>query len=302
MRPISIESIPINRELYNFPKVIIFEILAGCNLKCIMCPQPKLTRKKGLMDFKLFQKLVDEIAEINPDTEIWSPIMGELFLQPLKIFEYLKYMKTKGLKKKNINTNLNLFKPEYIDNLAECDLNKLTVGLDAATEATYDKVRVGGDFKVVEKNIDALLKAKASGQLPSLEITLQFIVQDENIHEEELFKQKWTGSGATIKIRHKLGWGTGVAADNLSIPDSERNIPCPWLMRTLSIHWTGKAAQCDSMWDGQEYMGDLNQQTISEVWLSELQERRKRHLKNDFNFYPCHTCKDWQCGLSEIYN
>ncbi|MGE3533669.1 MAG: radical SAM/SPASM domain-containing protein [Parachlamydiales bacterium] len=301
MRPISIESIPVNRELHPFPKVLILEVVAGCKLACIMCPHKDLTRPKGLMKMELFKKLVDEVAALGGDTEVWCPIMGEVFLYQEKIFDYFEYMKQIGLNKKYLNSNLTLFKPSMISKLAKCELNKLTVGLDAATEETYNKVRVNGDFKRVEENVRALLEAKSRGDLPKLEIVLQFIVQDENVHEEEAFKQKWAGSGATIKIRHKLGWGLGVAADNLNIPEVERNIPCPWLMRTLSIHWNGKAAQCDSMWDGQEYMGDVNDQTIQEVWMGELLHRRQRHLKNDFAFYPCSTCKDWQCGLSEVY-
>jgi len=48
MKPVSIESIPVNWVLHPFPKVVIFEIVCGCNLSCIMCPQPKMTGPKGL--------------------------------------------------------------------------------------------------------------------------------------------------------------------------------------------------------------------------------------------------------------
>ncbi|HEU0040118.1 MAG TPA: radical SAM protein, partial [Verrucomicrobiae bacterium] len=146
------------------------------------------------------------------------------------VFDYLRFAKQEAkLKKVYLNSNLVLFREEWIDRLEESGLDKITVGVDAATEPTYDRVRVGGDFRAVERNIHALMEAKSRGRLQNLEIILQFIVQDENQHEEELFKRKWTGRGATIKIRQKLGWGLGVDADNLAIPNSERTIPCPWL-------------------------------------------------------------------------
>lgn len=304
MRPVTIESIPVNRTLHPFPQVVIFEIVAGCNLSCIMCPQPKMTRAKGVMNLELYQRLVREVAENNRDTEVWATIMGEVFVHKDIVFDYLHYAKkVANLNKVYLNSNLVLFREEYIDRMEASGLDKLTVGLDAATAETYDQIRVGGDFNQVERNIHALLRAKAEGRLKNLEIILQFIVQDQNTHEEEMFKQKWAGSGVTLKMRQKLGWGLGVTAENLCLPDNSRTIPCPWLMRTMSIHWTGKVAQCDAEWNGDRYVGDLNRQTIKQVWLDEsvLLRKRQRHLSNDFDFDPCRDCKDWQCGRAEFF-
>jgi len=303
MKPVNIESIPVNRVLHPFPKVIIFEIVCGCNLSCIMCPQPKMTRPKGLMELELYQRLTKEIAEKDPETEVWATIMGEVFVRKDLVFDYLRFAKQEAhLKKVYLNSNLVLFREEWTDRLEESGLDKITVGLDAATEPTYNKIRVGGDFRTVEKNIHTLLEAKSLGRLQKLEIILQFIVQDENQHEEEMFKRKWTGRGVTIKVRQKLGWGLGVEAENLAIPSRDRTIPCPWLMRTMSIHWTGHVAQCDAEWNGDRYVGDLNKQTIQEVWLGQLLAKRERHLANDFDFDPCRDCKDWQCGRAEFYH
>jgi radical SAM protein with 4Fe4S-binding SPASM domain len=302
MREVTIETIPVNRIMHPFPKVVIFEIVAGCNLFCIMCPLPQMTRPAGLMDLELYKRLGRQIAEEDPDTEVWATIMGEVFVHKEAVFDYLQYAKREaGLNKVYLNTNLVLFREEFIDRLEESGLDKMTVGLDGATQATYDKIRVGGDYQQVLKNIDVLLNAKSQGRLQNLEVILQFIVQDENAHEEELFKEKWIGSGATVKIRQKLGWGTGVEANNLAISNDDRTVPCPWLMRTMSIHWTGKVAQCDAEWNGERYVGDLNVHTIKEVWMDQLLGKRQRHLNNDFDFEPCRDCKDWQCGRSEFY-
>jgi radical SAM protein with 4Fe4S-binding SPASM domain len=303
MKPVTIESIPVNRVCHPFPKVVIFEIVCGCYLSCIMCPQPKMTRARGVMNLDLYRRLTMEVAANDPETEVWATIMGEVFTQKDRVFDYLHFAKQQAkLKKVYLNSNLVLFREEWIDRLEDSGLDKITVGIDAATEQTYDKIRVGGDFQAVERNIHSLLKAKAQGRLKDLEVILQFIVQDENQHEEELFKQKWTGRGATIKVRQKLGWGSGVKADNLAIPNAQRTVPCPWLMRTMSIHWTGQVAQCDAEWNGDRYVGDLNRQTIKEVWLGELLAKRQRHLASDFDFEPCRNCKDWQCGRAEFYN
>jgi MoaA/NifB/PqqE/SkfB family radical SAM enzyme len=305
MRKIALEHIPVNRELHAFPRVVIVEIVAGCNLACIMCPEKAMTRPRGIMDLALFRRIAAQVAAADPATELWAPIMGEVFLYRDRVFDYLDAAREAGLTNVNLNTNLVLFRPEWIGRLARSRLARIVVGLDAATQETYRRIRVDanprrkGNHARVEANIAALLEAKAAGRLPDLEVVLQFIVQEENAHEEEAFRRRWEGSGAALKIRHKLGWGTAVRADALDLASTERVIPCPWLMRTMSIHWTGQVAQCDAMWSGDEYLGDLRCETIGEVWQGELLRRRLRHLASDFDFDPCRDCGDWQCGRSE---
>ena len=301
MRPVSIDSVPVNRTLYDFPRAVIVEIVAGCNLRCVMCPQARLTRPRGVMDLALFGRIADEIAAADPGTELWAPIMGEVFTQGDRVFDFIDRARFSGCRRVHLNTNLVLFREEQVARLAASPPDSLVVGLDAATRATYDRIRVGGDFDRVERSVEALLAAKRDGALPRTEIVLQFIVQEANANEEEAFKTRWMGSGAALKIRHRLGWGTGVSAAALDIPPRMRNVPCPWLMRTMSVHWTGEVAQCDAMWDGGEYVGDLRNRTIREVWQDRLLTLRRRHLANDFEFDPCRTCSDWQCGRSEVW-
>ncbi len=306
MRAVRLESVPVNRELHRFPRVVILELVAGCNLACVMCPEKMMTRPKGIMNMALYRRLIDEIAAADPNTEIWAPIMGEVFMYRDRVFDYIGYAKAKGLMNVNLNTNLVLFQSGWIERLAESGLDRMVIGMDAATEDTYRKIRVDANprrtanFLRVEENIQALLAARADARLPNLEIVLQFIVQKENAHEEEAFRRRWEGSGLVLKIRHKLGWGAAVPSEALDLSPEERVMPCPWLMRTMSVHWTGQVAQCDAMWSGREYVGDLNHETIREVWLGELLYRRERHLQCDFDFEPCRSCNDWQCGRAEI--
>lgn len=96
MREVSIESIPVNRTLHRFPRVIIFEIVAGCNLRCIMCPQPFMTRPHGVMDFNLYKRCVEEIALEDPNVEVWATIMGELLLHGDLVFNYLDCTRPRG--------------------------------------------------------------------------------------------------------------------------------------------------------------------------------------------------------------
>lgn len=279
-----------------FPELVIVEVCGLCNLRCVMCPSPHLKRERGIMEWDVYTKIVDEIAEKSPSTQLWPAIMGEPLLLQDKILDYISYAKNKGIKEVILNTNATLLTPKMYQALASVKLDKIIVGLDAYSERTYNTIRIGGEFKKIKTNLIKILKLHGPG------IILQFIEMDENTSETEKFKEYWLSKGATLKVRRKLGWGKGVKSYDLNLePQSKERVPCPWLMRGVNIHWTGNVAQCDADYEGTYSVGDIRKQTIEELWNGEFKVRRAMHWKGDFGFMPCRECKDWQAGLSEWY-
>ncbi len=284
------------KEDYIFPKYIILEPTNVCNLACAMCPSKSQTRDRGVMEMPLFQKIADEVATRNPECVMWPAIMGEALVAAERFFEMLEYSQERRLRIA-WNTNAELLTDEMIGCIGNLSVEEVTIGLDAMTKEVYDRIRCGGDFDRVVDNVRKML----SQRWEQTRITVQFITQDDNAHEEDRFVRHWLKLGAVVKVRQKLGWGKGVEANNLTIPQEERDMPCPWLLRTMSIHWNGKVAQCDADWNGEYIAGDINTQTIQEVWQGELARRRERHRDGDFSFEPCSFCNDWQAGLSEFF-
>lgn len=284
-----------------FPIDIVVETISYCNLRCIMCPQPTLVRERGEMEVDVFNKIADEIARESPSSNLWLALMGEALLVGDKLAKMIRYAKDKGIQNIHLNTNARFMDGEMAEKLIASGVDEIIVGMDAFTKETYDRIRVSGDFNETVKNVEYLLKIRQERNLEKPVLIMQFIVMDENEHEEEPFKEYWLSRAAVVKIRPKLGWGVGVEAKNLNLPDSERNFPCPWLNRTVSIHWSGKLAQCDADFEGIYSPGDIRTQTIKEVWTGELAQRRARHWKGDFSHDLCKNCKDWQAGRSEFY-
>ena len=288
-------------EKYPFPVDIIVEVTAHCNLHCIMCPQKSLVRPKGEMHLDTFKKIVDEVVIENNKARLWLAIMGEPLLLGDKLIDMIVYAKNSGLNSIHLNTNATFLTHDMSDKLIKSGVSEIIIGLDAYTKETYDKIRLKGDFDKTVQNIEYFLNKLKADNSNKIHLIMQFIVMDENEHEMELFKDKWLNKGAIVKIRPKLGWGNSIHAENLNIPDKERNFPCPWLVRTVSIHWSGKMAQCDGDYEANYSPGDINYQTIKEIWNTELYKRRENHWNNDFTHELCSKCKDWQAGRSYFY-
>ncbi|MBE3092244.1 MAG: radical SAM protein [Actinobacteria bacterium] len=300
-RPRGFDTIIPTLKHYTYPTLIVLEITNECNLECIMCPRNKMTRPIGVMQEHLYRKIVDDISVHSPnDTQLWLAFMGEPLLLKEKIIEHIQYAVGKGLTNVNLNTNLVSADKDLCFALIKTQLNRIIISLDSATEETYNKIRKGGNFNRVLENINYLLESKETLETKKPVIIIQYIVMDENEHEVEKFKEIFKNKKVVLKIREKLGWGLGIEAKNLTLTDKERDYPCPWSNRGFSVHVTGQVGQCDASWNGLYYFGDLNHQSIAEVWNGKLAQLREKHWNSDFNFEPCKDCKDWQCGRAEM--
>ena len=295
------EIIPTLKET-DFPVEVLAETTGFCNLRCSMCPQKTLKRPKGEMSFDIFKKIVDEIAIENTSTRLWLAIMGEALLLGDRLIEMIMYAKNAGIESVNLNTNAMLMDPDMSEKLISSGLDEVIIGLDAVTAATYEKIRVGGDFNKVVGNVTYLLEQIQERGLKSPNLLIQFIIMDENEHEVEEYKEYWLSKGASLKIRPKIQWGTAVESKYLDLPDSARTFPCPMLIRNCAIHWDGTIAHCsDADFEGNYSAGSVVTQTIREVWNGELASRRRKHWDLNFDHPLCSQCRDWQTGRSLYY-
>lgn len=281
---------------YPFPTDILIETTMKCNLRCKMCPRSMQDRAQGDMSLSLWRKIIDEVAEVSPDTNIWPSIFGEPFMLKEKIFDYIKYAKDKAIKNVCMNTNLTLFTPDLIEPLFNSRVDEVIVGLDSVNKETYNKIRVGGDLDAVLRNIHLIVEEKAKRNLTLPRITVQFVVLDENEAEYESFIDYWKKLrlGLRLKLRHKSSWG-GVIKSSKKDDETQR-IPCLWLLRQFSICWDGMVSQCNSMRG--PFIGNINNSSIVDLWNGTMKNVIKRHLNSDFDFFPCNECDDWKTGKS----
>jgi len=277
-----------------FPYQIIIETTAFCNMKCTMCGHKDMKRKKGNMSMTLFKKIIDEIASENKDTEIWMTFYGDALILGYKLYYMIEYAKKKGLTNVVLNSNAMLLDEDAACWLIESGLDRFIVSIDAATKQTYEKLRVGGIYEVMDKNVRNIINLKNKLGLKKPKIEVQFSIMEENEHEFEQFKKYWLSQGALVKYREKLTWTGSVDAANLD-PSIDR-IPCPWGIKTCAIHYNGDIVICAVDYEGKEIFGNVNSNTIKDIWQTAHREARLNHLAGNWDKIPqlCMKCLDWQ--------
>ena len=192
--------------MHDFPLNIAIEPTNHCNFNCIMCAHSKLTRKKGIMDIRLYKKIIDEIAEVNPDTRIYLDFCGEPLTIKYKLYYMIDYAKKRGIANVNFNTNASLLDEEMAEMILDSDLSYLSVDCDGFSKEVYESIRRGGKRDKFFKNVEYLLQRKKQRQQETPIVDVKIIEMPENQHEVAEVMQHWQSKGAWTAKRRQYSW------------------------------------------------------------------------------------------------
>ena len=288
-----------------FPPQIIIETTSRCNFRCLHCAHKTMKRKKADMSSKLFKKIIDEIAEKSPGTEIWPAFYGEPLLLGKKLFNFLRYAQKKGCNNIFLNTNGSLLKHQWIrDEILSSGIKSLIVSLDAFSKETFETIRRGGNRDEIYKSVESFINDKRKRKRRYPVVICQFVIMTENKHEVDSFLQYWFKKGADVKIRNIGTWTGAIHAPQLDYDDDFR-IACPIGNNTLAIHQNGNVVACCADYEGGFIAGNIKEKTIEEIWLTTLYERiRKPFREHRWDDIPdvCKSCRDWQICGAEYYS
>lgn len=288
---------------HSFPPQLVIENTSHCNQLCVHCSHREMERPKKHMTRELWNKIVEEIGQVSPHTEIWPTFYGEALIMGPELWDRIRYADRAGCKNLVLNSNGTLLhRKNHIDEILKSPLKRFILSLDGFTRETYENIRVLGKWDVVYPNVQTLLEEKKKRNQAYPEITCQYSLMDENEHEVEAFRQFWEGKGAQVKVRPKLEWGAvgTVRSDKLD-HETPFRIACPWGNNTMAIHQNGDVVACAVDYEGKHIVGNLNDITVQEAWNRLGETLRSKHRNHQWNDMPdiCKGCADWQTAGAE---
>ena len=171
---------------FGYPLTLMVEPTNICNLKCPLCPTGAglVKRQKGFLQFRDFKKIIDEAGDYIFHLRLWN--WGESLMNK-EVFEMISYAKKKNIFI-NLSTNSNFLTKEIASRLINSELDELIISLDGASEETYKKYRVGGNFKKVIESIKFFVSEKKRLGKKFPHLRLQFIIMKHNEHEIQKIK------------------------------------------------------------------------------------------------------------------
>lgn len=274
-----------NPSITLFPQEAAIEITNHCNLSCRMCPHNKMTRVRGIMDYGLYCKIIDELKGKTEFVYLYGT--GESLLVK-DFFKYVSYAVKSGMTT-CLSTNVTMLNEEIAECLIKSGIDFIVLAIDGSTKETYNNIRIGADFDSTIKKCKLLLKAKLQEKAKA-DVTIQFIVMEENYNESKSLESLFTKEekGAITQFRLKPLY----ESYSRGVENVVHTCPCYFLWNFISVTWDGKVQICCMDYDAKHILGELNKNSIKDIWNGKmLQELRRLHLDLKHDAVPiCKTC------------
>ncbi len=247
---------------------IEFETINRCNFTCEFCPANRNSDKRPfkLMEEGLFKKIIEELSEMNYEKYLTFYSNNEPFMDS-RMVEFIKYARAKLPKAfLHLYTNGSLL---TVDKLKE-----VLPLLDLLVIDNYND-----DFIMTPENQKSYDYCLENG------VNLNKVIFD-------------------MRKEHEVLTSRGGQAPNKGQVKTIR-AKCYLPYRQLAIRPDGKVSLCNNDVYGKYTLGDINEQTLVEVWNSkQFQDIRntmyKTGRKNLQLCNHCDTCVDGRPWIPEI--
>lgn len=262
------------------PKEVSLETFARCNAACTFCPYPTLERIGTKLPDELMWRLVDEMSEWKIPFDFCPFKVNEPLLDK-RLMPLLERMESQTIADIRLFTNGQALTFKWLENLNQLDrLKVLWVSLNSHIPEEYEKL-MSLSFEKTTRNLDMLHDSDFVHP-----VTVSRVGADMAF--AEYVNNRWPRFQCVL-IK-KDGWLGYTDADVIEIPKT----PCSrWF--ELNICADGRVAHCcmHSGAEPQYFIGDLNTQTMLEVYNSHFwRERREKLLKRTEldDRSPCNRC------------
>ncbi len=285
-------------EAAGWPVVYQIELTNHCPMTCQMCPRThSMHRPHGFMSLELFRSIIDQAVRSTP--HVFLHHFGDSLLHPA-LGECIRYASERGIWC-YLSANPALLNETRIRALVDNGLHELVLSLDGVTASTSRAVRgpAAENVERAERRIGELIEYRKQAGRTTPVIILQIVRQKQNVHEVDAWLRKWKGMPGVdrVKVKSYVVWnGREEMINELSLNGSPdpTSVTCdkPWT--SMTILWDGRVVPCCFDHDGLLTLGNVNDQSLDEIWRGEsTRELRRSHRSGDFsNISLCEKCKD----------
>lgn len=284
----------VEANMSDLPYVDQVETTNRCNMACVMCPRGAvnhMTRSLGTMGAPLFKRIVDQIEEVeqekrrrgigkadflaSPPTDlIWQGSVNDICDLRLHHFgsptldtglaDKVAYVKTQTGFGVHFSESASNLTPRKVQSFFDAGLDRLTIALDGTNAEEYYQTRGRWvDFDKVVKNIQGIIQLKVDGKYPT-KLFIQ-LIQLEGAPKEKFVEEWETQPG--VEILHKPFFPYPDVPHNL-VTETDKVFyrRCKIPFTSITVLADGRVVPCNSDYNGEQVLGDLNTDTLQDVW------------------------------------
>lgn len=271
------------------PYVIVLELTTFCNLRCGMCPSPTLKSPRGTMSMAVYEKVLRE-AVTGGAHRFRFVGLGEPLLHP-RLPQMIEMAKRAGLYTE-VSTNATLLTPMLGQALLDAGLDEIGFSLDSADEAEYERIREGGCYREVVRNVETFLEMCKQRPDPPVTTARKVVMNGESV---DAFSKQWSGKVDSLQFNvMRVYAGTKLAKEQPSreVPRTplkpvKSRARCRQIMNHMIINWDGSVNLCNQ---SSRLIGNVQTAQLQELWRGKA-IAQVRALHQDFNGNRLDICR-----------
>lgn len=226
----------------DYPSYLEVELTSRCNLACRFCPQTKLERSKGDLEYDTLERLLDRVADFV--TLLNFSGFGEPTLHP-RLFDCVRLAKAKGIPRVEIETNGTTTDEAFLDEAFASGLDILAINLDAYDE--HQSPAFGSVYELVHRIIER--RGDAARPFIVLQRTNMAVAgQDKKIQRD--FTLWYDVADAFVIRPFNTYRGTFPDKRVVNFAPLEQG-GCRKLLASALVLSSGQAVMCEQCFDGQ---------------------------------------------------
>jgi len=270
------------------PIMLFCETVNICNADCVFCPYSAQTRARGSMTSALFEAVLSGYRELGGGYLTLTPMVGEVLLDRLWMERVQFLSKVRDQIIPSITTNLYALERYPDHDVIEMlkVLRRIQVSCYGITPEECEAITRRNSFGRFLTQIRRLLGLRQAAAADcSVHIGFRTL-KPRTSDELETFLKELVGAALPYATTHQYAnWGNfmrGQLPGEASwFPERTNQSPCVMLPLAMQIYWDGRVSACsccDYDSSTQLFIGDLNQQSLSEIFNgSRSQEIWQRH-------------------------
>ncbi len=264
-------------------------VASTCNFKCIYCPIDSVKTKKGIMDYALFTKIIDDLDGFPQKIKVLRLMReGEPLLNK-RLPDMIRYAKMRQPSVKvDLTTNGSLLTPKVSDEIVGAGLDKLFISLQGMNAEAYKRLSgIDIDFEKYIENIIYFAthrkKCTLFMKVPDIGVTESekndfFALFDK--YADQLFLERIFPAWPNFDVSHLQ---TDKQMGYYGQPKSVTPVKvCTLPFYDLTVDHKGIVTVCSIDWEEKTNMGDVKNQSLYDVWNGKkFNDFRRMQLKGE---------------------
>lgn len=279
-----------------FPQNIMIELSNACNHACVFCANPKMTRRRGLIDRDLLRSILRQARSLGA-REAGFYTTGDPFVHS-ELEAVVRHAKELGFEYTYVSTNGALATPERSKAVIDAGLDSMKFSINAGTRETYRAIHGRDDWDRVIANL-RFVSAYRRTLGRTLRLAITYVVTRQNRHEVEPFRAQFREMVDDIhfsqcdnqqgNMQENLEWVASESAPEATA--TPFTAPCYMVFSRAHVTCEGYLTLCCVDYQNYLAVADLRTMTLEEAWSHpRFVEMRERHLRNQLQGTLCWNC------------